>query len=50
MNNEIERGLIEFKGKINKEEELVFYYNIAIMNTYFGDFQKAQHYISLILN
>ena len=48
--NEIERGLIEFKGKINKEEELVFYYNIAIMNTYFGDFQKAQHYISLILN
>lgn len=47
---EIERGLIEFKGKINKEEELIFYYNIAIMNTYFGNFQKAQHYISLILN
>ncbi|MES2764113.1 MAG: hypothetical protein V4677_17990 [Bacteroidota bacterium] len=47
---EIEKALIEFKGKINKEEELVFYYNIAIMNTYFGDYKKAQHYISLILN
>jgi hypothetical protein len=47
---EIEKGLIEFKGKINKEEELIFYYNIAIMNTYFGNYQKAQHYISLILN
>lgn len=47
---EIEKGLIEFKGKINKEEELVFYYNIAIMNTYFGNYEKAQHYIGLILN
>lgn len=47
---EIENGLIEFKGKINKEEELVFYYNIAIMNTYFGNYEKALHYISLILS
>lgn len=47
---EIEKGLIEYKGKINKEEELVFYYNIAIMNTYFGNYEKAQHYIGLILN
>ena len=47
---EIEKGLIEYKGKINKEEELVFYYNIAIMNTYFGNYQKAQDYITLILN
>ena len=46
----IEKGLKEFKGKINKEEELIFYYNIAIMNTYFGNYTKAQHYISLILN
>ena len=47
---EIEHGLIEFKGKINKEEELVFYYNIAIMNTYFGNYERALHYISLILS
>jgi hypothetical protein len=47
---EIEKGLAEFKGRINKEEELIFYYNIAIMNTYFGNYTKAQHYISLILN
>ncbi len=47
---EIEKGLVDFKGKINKEEELVFYYNIAIMNTYFGNYLKAQHYITLILN
>lgn len=47
---EIEKGLIEYKGKINKEEVLVFYYNIAIMNTYFGNYQKAQEYITLILN
>jgi hypothetical protein len=46
----IEKGLKEFKGKINKEEELIFYYNIAIMNTYFGNYTKAQHYISMILN
>ena len=42
--------MIEYKGKINKEEVLVFYYNIAIMNTYFGNYQKAQEYITLILN
>ncbi|MES2567443.1 MAG: hypothetical protein V4565_11280 [Bacteroidota bacterium] len=48
--DEIEKGLIDYKGKINKEEELVFYYNIAIMNTYFGNYEKAQHYITLILN
>lgn len=47
---EIEKGLKEYKGRINKEEELVFYYNIAIMNTYFGNYKKAQQYISLILN
>ena len=47
---EIENGLIEFKGKINKEDELVFFYNIAIMNTYFNNYEKALHYISLILN
>jgi hypothetical protein len=47
---EIENGLIEHKGKINKEEELVFYYNIAIMNTYFGNYEKALYYTSLILS
>ena len=47
---DIEKALVTYNGKINKEEELVFYYNIAIMNTYFGNYKKAQHYISLILN
>ncbi|MDF2452175.1 MAG: hypothetical protein K0S26_1679 [Bacteroidota bacterium] len=47
---EIEKGLTEYKSKISKEEELVFYYNIAIMNTYFGNYEKAQYYIGLILN
>ncbi len=48
--SDIEKALVEYKGKINKEEELVFYYNIAVMNTYFGNYQKAHDYITLILN
>ena len=47
---EIEKGLVEYKGKISKEEELIFYYNIAVSNTYFGNYTKAQHYVSLILS
>lgn len=47
---EIETGLLEFKGKINKEEVLIFYYNIAIMHTYAGNYETAYKYISLVLN
>lgn len=48
--HEIEKGLAEFKGKINKEEVLIFYYNIAIMHTYAGNYETAYKYISLVLN
>lgn len=46
----IEKGLEEFKGKINKEEVLIFYYNIAIMHTYAGNFTVAYSYISRVLS
>ncbi len=46
----IEKGLQDFKGKINKEEVLIFYYNIAIMHTYAGDFDIAFKYISRVLS
>lgn len=48
--HEIEKRLHEFKGKINKEEVLIFYYNIAIMHTYAGNYELAYKYISAILN
>lgn len=47
---EIEKGLKSFKGKINKEEVLIFYYNIAIMHTYAGNYKLAYEYISKILS
>lgn len=47
---EIEKGLQEFKGKINKEEVLIFYYNIAIMHTYAGHYETAYRYISMVLS
>lgn len=46
----IEKGLQDFKGKINKEEVLIFYYNIAIMHTYAGDYETAYKYISRVLS
>lgn len=46
---EIEDGLERYKGKINKEEVLIFYYNIAILHTYAGEYIKALEYINLIL-
>jgi len=46
----IEKGLQEFKGKINKEEVLIFYYNIAIMYTYAGNFETAFKYITRVLS
>lgn len=48
--SEIEKRLQEFKGKINKEEVLIFYYNIAIMHTYAGNYETAYKYISAILS
>jgi uncharacterized protein YqgQ len=46
----IEKGLQEFRGKINKEEVLIFYYNIAIMYTYAGNFDTAFKYITRVLS
>lgn len=48
--HEIEKGLMEFRGKINKEEVLIFYYNIAIMYTYSGNYDKAHKYITKVLS
>lgn len=47
---EIEEGLKEFEGKINKEEVLKFYYNFALMYTYDADYIKAKEYIGKVLN
>ncbi|MBS1634969.1 MAG: hypothetical protein JST26_03535 [Bacteroidetes bacterium] len=48
--NNIEEGLARFKGKINKEEVLIFYYNIALLHAYAGEYSKALDYINLILS
>lgn len=47
---EIKKGLEKFKGKINKEEALIFYYNIAVLHTYAGEYALALDYINLILS
>lgn len=47
---EIEKKLNLYKGKINKEEVLIFYYNIAIMHTYAQQYDLAYKYITAILN
>ena len=43
-------GIEKFGGKINKEEEILFYYNIS--RAYFGvaDYKKALKYINIVLN
>lgn len=48
--DKIKDGLNKFKGKINKEEVLIFYYNIALLHTYAGEFALALEYINLILS
>ncbi len=39
-----------FKGKINKEELLIFYYNFANLYIYSQDFEEAGKYVNIILN
>jgi len=43
-------GLELYEGKINNEEEMIFYYNIS--RVYFGskDYKRALKYINLVLN
>jgi len=47
---EIEEGLKQFSGKIPKEHELVFYYNIALL--YFGvsNYSEALEWLNKLLN
>ncbi len=47
---EIEVILNQYEDKISNEDKIVFDYNIAIMNTYFGNYKKAQTYITRVLN
>lgn len=48
--HEIENVLKKYQEKINKEEEIVFDYNIAILHAYFGNYKKSQFYITKVLN
>jgi hypothetical protein len=43
-------GIQKFDGKINKEEEMLFYYNIS--RAYFGiaDYKQSLKYINIVLN
>lgn len=43
-------GLQRFRGKINKEEEMLFYYNIARIYFFTDDLKNALRYINLVLN
>jgi len=43
-------GIERFDGKINKEEEILFYYNISRAYFGIGDYKKALKYINIVLN
>lgn len=43
-------GLQHFDGKINKEEEMLFYYNISRVYFFTDDLKSALKYINLVLN
>lgn len=43
-------GLQHFDGKINKEEEMLFYYNISRVYFFTDDLKSALRYINLVLN
>ena len=44
------KGLEKYNGKINNEEEMLFYYNISKVYVGCGDFKSALRYINLVLN
>jgi hypothetical protein len=48
--NTIKEQINEFKGKINKEELLIFYYNFANLYTYTENFSEASRYVNFILS
>lgn len=47
---QILNGLKKYDGKINKEEELLFYYNISYCYLAAGEYKNALKYINQILN
>lgn len=46
----IEQELPLYEGKINNEEEMLFYYNISTAYLGGGDYKNALRYINLVLN
>lgn len=46
----IEKGLESFAKKVNKEQEIVFYYNIAYVYFGAGEYREALKWINLLLN
>lgn len=47
---EIEEGLINFGDKINKESEVLFYYNIAYLYFGIGDYENSLNWNNKIIN
>jgi hypothetical protein len=47
---EILKQLEKYEGKINSEEEMLFYYNISSANFGDADYKSALKYINLVLN
>ncbi|MBL8007530.1 MAG: hypothetical protein JNJ56_08365, partial [Ignavibacteria bacterium] len=47
---EIEEGLIKFGDKINKESEVLFYYNIAYLYFGIGDYENSLNWNNKIIN
>lgn len=43
-------GIDRYNGKINNEEQMLFYYNISRVYVGSGDFKSALKYINLVLN
>ncbi|HET6245826.1 MAG: hypothetical protein H0V01_12225 [Bacteroidetes bacterium] len=46
----IVNGMAEFEGKINKESEILFYYNVAYLCFGAGEFNKALVWVNKLLN
>ena len=44
------KGIEQFSGKITKESEMLFYYNIAYLYFGLGNYHKALHWVNQLLN
>ncbi len=47
---EISQTLVEYEGKLHKEDELTFFYEFAYINFGSGNFNKALHWLNKVLN